>query len=60
MPHPAPINDRFDHDPRVSFDKIAGKFQYEDIETGQEYEWVEAGKAWIPLVRYSEHPCAHV
>jgi hypothetical protein len=50
MPHPVPIDGKFDHDERVSFDKVARKFQYEDEVTEQEYEWVEAGQTWIPLV----------
>lgn len=51
MPANAPLPGQFDLDPRVAFDKVAGKYQYEDEETGQEYEWNELGKAWIPLVR---------
>jgi len=50
MPQPAPIPGQFDQDDRVSFDKTAGKWQYEDQETGQEYEWNDAAKNWIPLV----------
>jgi HIV Tat-specific factor 1 len=50
MPINAPIPGRFEEDPRVSFDKTAGKWQYEDDETGQEYEWSDAAKNWIPLV----------
>ncbi|KAK1922474.1 hypothetical protein DB88DRAFT_441521 [Papiliotrema laurentii] len=50
MPTNAPIPGRFEEDPRVSFDKTAGKWQYEDDETGQEYEWSDAAKNWIPLI----------
>lgn len=42
-----PIAGKFDDDPRVSFDKTAGKYQYED-DAGQEWEWAE--HAWIPIV----------
>ncbi|CAD6567680.1 MAG: hypothetical protein TREMPRED_003819 [Tremellales sp. Tagirdzhanova-0007] len=48
MPDIAPIFGKFEEDERVHFDKTAGKWQYEDDETGQEYEWT--GQAWIPLV----------
>ena len=48
MPQNAPVFGKFDEDPRVHFDKTAGKWQYEDEETGQEYEWT--GQIWIPLV----------
>lgn len=46
--HPVPIDGRFDTDDRVSFDKTAGKYQYED-DNGQEWEWVQ--NVWIPIVR---------
>lgn len=46
--HPEP--GKFDQDPRVAFDKTAGKYQYEDEETGQEFEWNEHVKTWLPLV----------
>lgn len=45
-----PIPGQFDQDPRVAFDKTAGKYQYEDEETGQEFEWNEHAKTWLPLV----------
>jgi len=48
MPDNAPVFGKFDQDPRVHFDKIAGKWQYEDEDTEQEYEWT--GQIWIPLV----------
>ena len=44
-----PLAGKFDDDPRVSFDKTAGKYQYED-DHGQEWEWAE--HAWIPIVRF--------
>ncbi|WVW79218.1 hypothetical protein I302_101184 [Kwoniella bestiolae CBS 10118] len=47
MPANAPIPGKFEEDPRVHFDKTAGKWQYED-DDGTEYEW--AGQAWIPLI----------
>ncbi|WWC91332.1 uncharacterized protein L201_006275 [Kwoniella dendrophila CBS 6074] len=47
MPANAPIPGKFEEDPRVHFDKTAGKWQYED-EDGTEYEWT--GQAWIPLI----------
>nr|XP_031862309.1 uncharacterized protein CI109_002274 [Kwoniella shandongensis]KAA5529381.1 hypothetical protein CI109_002274 [Kwoniella shandongensis] len=46
MPANAPIPGRFEEDPRVHFDKTAGKWQYEDDDG--EYEWT--GQAWVPLV----------
>jgi len=49
MPKPPPLPDQFTTDPRVHVDKTTGKFQYEDDETGQTFEWT--GQAWIPLVR---------
>lgn len=49
MPFPPPTPGKFDQDPRAHVDKTTGKWQYEDEETGQTYEWT--GKAWIPLVR---------
>ncbi|KAK4684470.1 HIV Tat-specific factor 1, partial [Tremellales sp. Uapishka_1] len=48
MPSNAPTPDQFNTDHRVHYDKTAGKFQYEDVETGQEFEWT--GKVWVPLV----------
>ena len=50
MPLAHPIPGKFDQDPRVSFDKTAGKWQYEDEETGQEFEFNEHAKTWLPLV----------
>jgi hypothetical protein len=50
MPLAHPIPGKFDQDPRVSFDKVAGKWQYEDEETGQEFEFNEHAKTWLPLV----------
>ncbi|WWC64146.1 uncharacterized protein I303_106754 [Kwoniella dejecticola CBS 10117] len=47
MPANAPIPGKFEEDPRVHFDKTAGKWQYED-DDGTEYEWT--GQAWIPLI----------
>lgn len=47
MPN-APIPGQFEQDTRVSFDKVSGKWQYEDDE-GTEHEW--NGTAWIPIVR---------
>ena len=41
---------RFDEDPRVHIDKLSGRYQYEDDESGQEFEWSDAAKAWIPIV----------
>ncbi|RSH95372.1 hypothetical protein EHS25_000459 [Saitozyma podzolica] len=48
MPANAPLAGRFEEDPRVHFDKTAGKFQYEDEDTGKEYEWT--GQVWVELV----------
>lgn len=50
MPQGAPIPGKFDDDPRVHFDKTAGKWQYEDEQTGQEYEWNDIAKAWVPII----------
>ena len=43
---------KFDDDPRVHIDKLSGRYQYEDDESGQEFEWSEVGKAWLPLVSH--------
>ncbi|KLT39738.1 hypothetical protein CC85DRAFT_330491 [Cutaneotrichosporon oleaginosum] len=48
MSAPPPIWGKFEQDPRAHVDKITGKWQYEDEQTGQEYEWT--GKTWIALV----------
>ncbi|TXT08747.1 hypothetical protein VHUM_02875 [Vanrija humicola] len=48
MPPNPPVPGKFDEDPRVHFDKTSGKWQYEDDQTGSEYEW--SGQAWIPIV----------
>ena len=48
-----PLPGKFDEDLRVHIDKTTGNYQYEDDETGQEFEWSEKAKAWIPLVRRS-------
>ena len=53
-PRDAPLPGQFDLDPRVHFDKTAGKYQYEDEESGLEFEWT--GTAWIPLVRLLNTP----
>lgn len=50
MPQGAPIPGKFDEDPRVHFDKTAGKWQYEDDESGQEYEWSDVAQNWIPII----------
>lgn len=49
MPANQPLPDKFNEDPRVHFDTVAGKFQYEDEDTGKEYEW--NGQVWVELVR---------
>lgn len=53
MPANAPIAGKFEKDPRVHFDKTAGKFQYEDDDTGKEYEWT--GTVWVELVSFDIH-----
>lgn len=50
MPQGAPLPGKFDEDPRVHFDKTAGKWQYEDDESGQEYEWSDVAQNWIPII----------
>lgn len=57
MPSSAPIPGKFEQDPRAHVDKTTGKWQYEDEEDGQEYEWT--GKAWIPLVRSAARLLCH-
>ncbi|WVO18299.1 hypothetical protein L204_106014 [Cryptococcus depauperatus] len=42
-----PIPGKFEEDPRVAFDKVSGKWQYEN-EDGTEYEW--NGTHWLPIV----------
>lgn len=51
MPANVPTIGNFDRDPRVHIDKVTGKYQYEDTDTGTEFEWT--GNSWIPLVRLS-------
>lgn len=48
MPANAPTLGNFDRDPRVHIDKVTGKYQYEDADSGTEFEWT--GSTWIPLV----------
>jgi len=45
--------EEFDADPRVSFSKISNKFILE-ADDGQEYEYDDALKRWVPVVR--PHP----
>jgi hypothetical protein len=45
-----PLRQDFDTDPRVHFDQTAGKWQYEDDVTGQDFEWNEPGQTWMPVV----------
>lgn len=47
--------EEFDADPRVSFSKVDHKFILE-ADDGQEYEFDEALKRWVPLVRPARHP----
>ena len=42
--------EEFDADPRVSFSKLDQKFILE-ADDGQEYEFDEALKRWVPVVR---------
>ncbi|KAJ9108136.1 hypothetical protein QFC19_002603 [Naganishia cerealis] len=48
QPHPLPAE--FSTDPRVHFDQTAGKWQYEDEVTGQDFEWNEPGQTWVPVI----------
>ncbi|ORX39047.1 hypothetical protein BD324DRAFT_649140 [Kockovaella imperatae] len=45
-----PEEGQFEADPRVHIDKLSGRYQYEDDETGQEFEWSEPAKAWVPVI----------
>ncbi|KAJ9105238.1 hypothetical protein QFC21_001603 [Naganishia friedmannii] len=45
-----PLRQDFSTDPRVHFDQTAGKWQYEDDVTGQDFEWNEPGQAWMPVI----------
>ena len=45
--------EEFDADPRVSFSKLVNKFILE-LDDGQEYEYDDALKRWVPVVR--PHP----
>ena len=47
--------EEFEADPRISFSKISNKFILE-AEDGQEYEFDDALKRWVPVVR--PHPPA--
>lgn len=42
--------EEFDADPRVSFSKLDQKFILE-ADDGQEYEYDDALKRWVPVVR---------
>jgi hypothetical protein len=42
--------EEFDADPRVSFSKVSSKFILE-ADDGQEYEYDDALKRWVPVVR---------
>ena len=42
--------EEFDADPRVSFSKLDNKFILE-ADDGQEYEFDDALKRWVPVVR---------
>lgn len=44
--HPKDFND----DPRVAYSKLDDKWLLED-DDGQEFEWMEHLKKWIPVVR---------
>ena len=44
--------EEFDADPRVSFSKLSNKFLLE-TDDGQEYEYDDALKRWVPVVRLS-------
>ena len=48
--------EEFDADPRVSFSKLDNKFILE-ADDGQEYEFDDALKRWVPVVR--PHPPAN-
>lgn len=39
-----------DDNPNMHFDTTAGKWIYENPETGQELEWNIAANAWLPVV----------
>ena len=36
--------------PNMHFDTQAGKWMFEDAETGQEYEWNTTANAWLPVM----------
>lgn len=40
----------FSSDPRVHFSRASGKWEYED-DNGNEFEWNDLAKAWVPIVR---------
>ncbi len=46
---PPPLPSAFSTDPRVHFDTTTQKYGYEDLQTGEEFEWNEAGKVWLPV-----------
>lgn len=50
-PTKAPRPDQFHTDPRVHYDRNTSKWQYEDDQSGAEFEWNDTAKVWIPVVR---------
>lgn len=51
--------EEFDADPRVSFSKIDNKFILE-ADDGQEYEFDDGLKRWVPVVRPQPFPMMRV
>lgn len=47
----------FDADPRISFSKLDGKFILE-ADDGQDYEFDDALKRWVPVVCLHPHCCS--
>lgn len=50
------FSEDFDADPRISFSKLDGKFVLE-ADDGQEYEFDDALKRWVPVVGLHPHYC---
>ena len=38
----------------MHFDTTSGKWMYEDLATGQEYEWNTVANAWVPVADEEE------
>lgn len=47
--------DEFGEDDRIAFDQVSRTFKLED-DNGNEWEFNEAHKKWVPVVRVPQNP----